>query len=85
MVLCLAVVFLYISVFCIFGNRMTTQFEMMRESICQCAWNELPMRTKKLLPVFLIVAQNPIYIQGHMNTRCTHEMLKKVYQLNYIL
>lgn len=68
----------YIFVLCIFGDETTTKFEEIHLAIGKCKWNEFPIEIQKLLPLVLRVAQEPIYLGGYMNVRCTRPFMKEV-------
>lgn len=78
LIICVAVVVIYIDVLCIFGGEVTVEFDQTFDSIREISWNEFPLKSQKLLLMMIITGNKPIYIQGFMNTDCTHEMLKKV-------
>lgn len=76
--ICLVVVMTYIYVLCLFGNEVTANLEQVNRSISESSWNVYPLKMQKYLIVMLIISEEPVYIQGFMNTKCTREVLKKV-------
>lgn len=68
-----------------FGNETTTRFEEIHQSLCQCPWNEFDLEIQKLLPLILMVAQKPIYLQGYMSVKCTREFMKTVFLMRIFL
>lgn len=78
MIVYLLFITIYIVFLCMFGDNVTSSFDEINKTIFQCAWNGFPMETQKLLQIILINASNEVYIHGHMNTKCTREVLKKV-------
>lgn len=67
---------------CIYGDDVTSQFGEIHNSIYKCDWPKYPLRIQKLIPMMLIVAEKPVYIQGYMNIRCNRELIKKVPNAN---
>lgn len=76
--MCLTAVEIYICFLCLLGGEVSTQFDLMFYSSYEISWNEFPLESQKLFKMMIINAQKPVYIQGYMNTQCTHEILKKV-------
>lgn len=69
---------IYLVELCFLGNEVTLKYAEISDVICNCSWYKFPLSTQKLLPMFLIAAQKPIYIKGYMNVKCTRESVKKV-------
>lgn len=57
---------------------MTTAQEYIGHGIAQGNWYLLPVKLQKILPLSIIVAQNPVYIKAFGNTACTREMFNRV-------
>lgn len=82
--MCVAVVEIYIIVLCLFGGDVSIQFDQMFYTTIEISWNEFPLEAQKLLLMMITIAQKPIYIEGHMNTQCTRETLKKVISSTFL-
>lgn len=75
----LSAALLYITYLCLFGEKVTTQFDKVNYSIDQCSWYEFPMEMQRILPMMLMMAQKPVFIEAaYLNIGCSREQLKKV-------
>lgn len=68
----------YISVLCLLGDLVTSNFDEIDISFYTCNWHQLPLGMQNPFIFMLQTAQLPIYVQGFMNTQCTRGVLKKV-------
>lgn len=78
LMVCFSLSMVYVAILCLYGNHVTTEFEAANAAIYNCSWYEYPLEMQKMLKMMLMVSQKPVIIQGHMNTQCTREVLKKV-------
>lgn len=69
---------MYLVVLCLMGDDVTISFRHVNDSIWECAWYGLSLKSQKLLPLMLVSAQKQIYIKGYMNMRCTRQSVKNV-------
>lgn len=60
------------------GERVTEAFARYRQELGQCNWHLLPTVTKRLYLIFLLDAQQPIYIQCYGGVLCARDTLKNV-------
>lgn len=74
-VLCSALGWIYI--FCHFGNKVTSAYQELNESIYLCDWHLFPMEIRKYLPILIMIVQKPIYMRG-FGFNCTLETFKTV-------
>ena len=78
LIIMLLFVVVYIVFLCLVGDTATTHFECVNTSLWSCSLNEFPIEIQKTLPMILAATQNPVYMEGFMNVRCTREVLKLV-------
>ncbi|XP_031639553.1 odorant receptor 94a-like [Contarinia nasturtii] len=83
MIVGLSYVVLYIGIFCFFGEEVTKGFDEINEDIYECSWEDFAMELRKLFVTMLIGAQDPIYIHGYMNTRCTRQVFQSIFNGAY--
>lgn len=75
----LSAALLYIAYLCVFGEKVTTQFDNINYSIVQCSWHDFPMEMQRILPMMSMMAQKPVFVEAaYMNIGCSRETLKKV-------
>lgn len=65
-------------VFCELGQRTTNAFEDIDDIICQFDWYLFPIELKRMLPMFVNVAQQPVEIACFGSFKCSRETFKKV-------
>lgn len=75
---CFAVMKIYIVVLCLYGDDVTTHFTEIHEKMYNTSWNHFPLAVQKIFPVVLANCQQPVYLHGYLNVRCTRESVKKV-------
>lgn len=68
----------HIYFFCIFGQRLSNNFENLNESVFMCEWYRFPVKSRKLINAMLLAAQYPVYIRGFGSSSCTLETFKEV-------
>lgn len=68
----------FILFFCEFGQRVSAAFENIHDTISLAEWYAFPLRTQKLLPVMMIVAEHQISIKVFGNISCVRETFKTV-------
>ena len=64
--------------FCYFGDKVTTAFDDLNETIYQCDWYLFPMEMRKYIPAILRMAQEPVQMHAFGTYHCTLETLKTV-------
>lgn len=69
---------LLIFVFCEFGERVCSEFNVFNEELCRCDWYLFPLEMQKMLLIILSSTQQPASIQGYANTQCTRDAFKSV-------
>lgn len=67
-----------IFVFCEFGERVCSEFNIFHEKLCHCDWYLFPLEMQKMLLIILSSTQQPASIQGYANTQCTRDAFKSV-------
>ena len=71
--------FIFISIACEPGERVTTAFERFDEELERCDWHLLPIEMQKMLYfTFLIDTQQPINVKCYGNIFCTRDTSKRV-------
>lgn len=79
LVIFLAAALLYIAYLCLFGEKVTSQFDNINYSIGQCSWYDFPMEMQRNLPMISMMAQYPVLVEAaYLNIGCSREVLKKV-------
>ena len=63
---------------CEFGQRMTSAFADINILIGQFNWYKFPLKIKKMLPVILMSAQEPVVLEVFGNIACSRETYQKV-------
>lgn len=70
--------FSHIYIICQYGDILTGKFAELSETIYQLDWYKFPSEIQQILPTLLIGAQQPVFVEGFGNIRCTCEVFKKV-------
>lgn len=64
---------------CEFGEQMTTHFENLEETYCQCHWYLFSLEMQRMFIAVLANVQQPIVVRSFgTNTPCTRAIFKKV-------
>ena len=63
---------------CELGEKVTHQFNLFNEEICNCDWFLFPIEIQRIFLIVLLGAQQPAVIQGYANTTCTRDTFKNV-------
>lgn len=72
-------VFIDVSLFCFFGQEITSNYEEVFLSICSYwKWYEYPMSFQKHIPMILLNAEQPVYLKGYFGAYCTRDFIKSV-------
>lgn len=75
----LSAALLYIAYLCLFGEKVTSQFDKINYSIGQCSWYDFPMEMQRILPMMSMIAQCPVLVEAaYLHIGCSREVLKKV-------
>lgn len=65
-------------IFCYFGEKITTAFANIHDSMYQCDWSSFPIKIRKYMPTMLIIANQPVCMKGFANFNCTLTTYQKV-------
>lgn len=57
---------------------MNGQFDATDEELYQCDWYSFPMDMQKMVLIFMMGTQEPVFIRGFGNIECTRDAFKKV-------
>lgn len=71
-------VFSLIYFVCELGEKVTHQFNVFHEELCNCDWLLFPIEIKRIYLLVLFGAEQPAVIQGYAQTTCTRTTFKKV-------
>lgn len=63
------------------GERVTLQFNVFYELLCQGKWYLFSIDVQKMLIIFMMDAEQPAIIQGYANVQCTRDSFKNVRSL----
>ena len=74
----LLLTFFYLFIYCELGEMVSKQFDLFNEKLDQCNWYAFPMKTQKILIIFITNAQQPTLFRGFGNILCTRDTFKKV-------
>lgn len=72
-------------IFCYFGQKVTSAYEMIHDSMYLSDWNSYSMEIRKYMPIMLMLAKKPVWMQGFANSHCTLKTFQKVKQYHRIL
>lgn len=64
--------------YCEFGAMVTNQFKIFNERLCQCNWYFFPIDVQRIFLIYMLDAQDPIFISGYGNILCTRDSFKNV-------
>lgn len=70
--------FLAIFSVCELGEKVTYQFNLFNEELCNCDWFLFPKEMKRIYLIVFLGAQQPTVIQGYASTTCTRNTFKNV-------
>lgn len=65
-------------IYCELGERVSNGFVEVYGVFCQYQWYLFPINVQRMLPNLLIIAQQPVALQGPGKSLCTRETFKKV-------
>lgn len=83
MQLCVSCGFLLIP--CELGTRMSNSFIEITHEIEQLNWYLFPIEAQKILPIIVIIVQEPVMIQCFGSISCARETFKNVSQPNQLI
>lgn len=63
--------------YCYSGDFVTTHFKSINDTMWRCEWYFYSKKIQRLLPFMIMMAQNPVYLRGFGNIRCTLETFKR--------
>lgn len=63
--------FVFIFIYCEFGERVNYGFTEVYDTICHFDWYSLPMEIQKMLPTIIIASQEPINLHGFGDVKCS--------------
>lgn len=76
--LTLSSAFTLIFAFCYFGEKVTSAFDELHESINQCHWYLFPLEMKKYLTTILMISGKPVHMRAFASFNCTLHTFKLV-------
>lgn len=65
--------------FCMFGENLAEQFDMLDVKLYQCDWFLFPIDIQRMLITLMSNTQQPAAIIGYGNIECTRETFKRVF------
>ena len=68
----------FIFCLCECGQQVLDAFEEICDEIDRFNWYEFPIDIQKMLPIILIVSQEPVGMVAYGNIECKREIFKKV-------
>lgn len=73
--------FVTIYAFCEMGETVTSQFNIIEESLNECNWYLFSLKLQRIHLIVLANAQHPTTVNGFGNLVCTRDSMKKVNNL----
>lgn len=70
--------FVLLFILCYAGEEVSATFEDVADEIYQCEWDSFPYQIRRILPIVMIVAQDPVQIKGYGGIPCSLDRYKKV-------
>lgn len=70
---------------CHFGEMITNEFDDLSDQIYQSDWDSYPYQVRRLLPIVILAAQEPVHFQTFGRINCTYDTYKKVTSIEKIL
>lgn len=67
-------VFLY----CEIGNRLSSEFETIEDSFYNLNWNAFPDEFRRMMPIILLVTQQPVELSSYGNFTCERATFQAV-------
>lgn len=68
----------WLFIYCYFGDKVTSQFSSICDTLCSINWYLLPLNIQKTLPMVVFAAERFVYLKGFGSTSCTRETFKRV-------
>lgn len=78
LILCGIFALALVFIVCELGQRMTNAFDKINSSINNLNWCLLPMNMKRMLPLIIANAQQPVTLECFGEIACTREVFKNV-------
>lgn len=78
-------VFAWLFIYCEAAERVTNEFNIFHEKLCQSQWNQFSNQTQKIYLIALSGTQESVVMHGYANTTCTREAFKRVIFLKSLL
>lgn len=66
-----------------FGNMVMNKFQTLNDQSTQCRWYRFPRTMQNMFLIYLVDAQQPVFIRGYGNIYCTRDAFKEVSNLNF--
>lgn len=63
---------------CELGQQMTNAFDKLEVVMCELEWYLFSVKVQQMLPLLLIIAQEPVRLECFGSTACLRESFKKV-------
>lgn len=72
----------YTFIYCYVGDRLTSKFEHLGQSIYEIKWQLLPPILQKSIQLMILSTQRPVYMDSFAGLRCTRQVFEMVWQSN---
>lgn len=63
---------------CELGQMVTNRFGVFNTELYRCHWYFFPIKIQRMLMIFMLDTQQPVFIKSSGNIMCTCEVFKKV-------
>lgn len=73
--------FAIIFAFCELGAQVTHQFNSLDDVLCQVKWYILPIEVQRMVIMFMLDAQQAVFLRGYGNIVCSRDSFKNVWSL----
>ena len=70
--------FIFIFIFCNFGEMFTKNFNEVNYAMAECDWYQFPIDIQRHLPIILINTQQTVMLQGFGNIDLSRDTFKRV-------
>lgn len=70
--------FASVAFFCALGQKVTDRFGVFNTELYRSEWYIVEVKMQRMLLIFMLDSQRPVYIQGNGHILCIRENFKKV-------
>lgn len=75
--------YIWLFVFCYFGEKVTGAFDKLSDCIYQTDWYRFPVELRKYVVIMLLFAQKPVYMLAFKKFQCTLRTFEQVNSHKY--